>query len=297
MKKIKTIILTSIIAISLIPNIEAYEIDYSSCTSLQDAVFKETEEINYANPSNYPLLAQLHVSRGESYLLNAQYEEAVTDFKNANSYIGYGGEEDIVTAFRIAFGEVISYDNLGMHEQTQEAFEQLQTIVNHVGCDDCLEYKPCQEQKEPTHSSSHYLDMIKLASYTPHLQSLVSLCKNRDKATSSTEKEQNSQQSSNDTYSDVIGPDSPPYASWCEEAVTATGSVMIGIACLAPNNGMKIALTSIINALMVRGVKCCQAGGFWKACVAPVCRKMREWELLKKRNLVPNPQNLHLYTN
>lgn len=56
-------------------------------------------------------------------------------------------------------------------------------------------------------------------------------------------------------------------------------------------------LAQLIEALITRGMKCCQAGGFWKACVAPITRKWREWKNNKERSVLPNAQNLPLYVN
>ena len=122
----------------------ANEIDYSNCGSIQDVIARETQEIQNTNPSDHEELSQLFVSRGESYLLDVQYEKAVEDFQNANSHLGFSHdvEAGMVIAFRVALGEVVSYDNLGMTEHTQEAFQQLQAIVVHVGCNDCVEGRP-----------------------------------------------------------------------------------------------------------------------------------------------------------
>ena len=56
-------------------------------------------------------------------------------------------------------------------------------------------------------------------------------------------------------------------------------------------------VASEIEALITRGVKCCQTGNFWKACVAPIARKWREWKNNKEKSILPNEQNLPLYIN
>lgn len=86
---------------------------------------------------------------------------------------------DMIIAFRVAFGEIVSYDNLGMIEQTQQAIEQLQIIASHVGCDDCVEEKPCQGKNVVAANQIHYLDIVKLAINTEHFQSLASTCKHK----------------------------------------------------------------------------------------------------------------------
>lgn len=122
------------------------ECDYSHCRSLQDVINKETQEINITNQSNNQELAELYVSRGESYLLNNQYDKALEDFQNSNFHMGYCHDlnEIKIIAFRIAFGEAVSYDNLGMTKQAQDSIEHLKAIVMHIGCDDCIDHHPYQ---------------------------------------------------------------------------------------------------------------------------------------------------------
>ncbi len=109
--------------------------------------------------------------------------------------------------------------------------------------------------------------------------------------------EQPQQGESQDNYEDIRGPNQPPEPNWCEEVVTGVGRAMDAIACLAPNYAVKVALIGVMEALITRGVKCCQAGGFWKACVAPITRKWREWKNNKEKHVLPNAQNLPLYIN
>ena len=72
---------------------------------------------------------------------------------------------------------------------------------------------------------------------------------------------------------------------------------MDAIACLAPNYSVKIDLIGIIEALMTLGVKCCQSGTFWKACVAPITRKWKEWKDNKEKKVLPTTENLPRYTH
>lgn len=59
---------------------------------------KETQEILSARQDE---LAHLYVARGESYLLDAQYDKAIKDFQIANSHIGYC--RDVDSALGVAF--------------------------------------------------------------------------------------------------------------------------------------------------------------------------------------------------
>jgi hypothetical protein len=264
----------------------ASEIDYSNCGSIQEVIERETQEIAVTNPANHDELAQLYVSRGESYLLNAQYELATQDFLSSNSQIGYCRDMKaaMFIAFRAAFGEAICYDNLGMAEETEQALNQLKIIAIHI---DCSEPCSCPERDIRSAITLHFQDLIKPVIDKTHFSQMVVPCKSK----------KGSQPSQEGSYDDILGPDQAPDSDWCEEVVVGVGRAMDAIACLAPNNGVKVALIGVIEALITRGVKCCQAGGFWKACVAPISRKWREWKNNKEKNVFPDPNSLPLYIN
>lgn len=279
--------LCMIISIAICAN----EIDYSNCKSMQDVIARETEEISDTNPCNHDELAQLYTSRGESYLLVAQYEKAIEDFQKADYHIGHFQNIDaaMIVAFRVAFGEVVGYDNLGMQEHTQHAIRQLQAIASHVCCNDCMENRPCPEIISPSASTLNFRDMIRPCVNTKNFRDRIVTCKNKK------DKQENQQQQNQDKYDDIVGPNKPPEPNWCEEVVVGVGRAMDAIACLAPHYPVKVVLIGIIEALMTRGVKCCQAGGFWKACVAPITRKWKEWKNNKENQILPNEKNLPLY--
>jgi hypothetical protein len=92
-------------------------------------------------------LAQLYVTRGESYLLDAQYEKAVEDFYVADSQTEYvcNIANAMIVAFRTAFGLAVCYDNLGMQEEANLMLEQLKGIASNIGCDNCARHKACSE--------------------------------------------------------------------------------------------------------------------------------------------------------
>ena len=251
----------------------AKEINYSNCKSIQDVILIESQEITSTPVSEHEELAQLYASRGESYLLDSQYEKAIEDFQTAYSHLEHthDGELGMVVSFRAAFGEVVCYDNLGMSEQTQQALYHLQTIASHIGCYDCIAPRPCKGLL--THSFDHFKNMIFTCTY------------------------HTDQTGNHDNFDDILGPDQPPELNWCEEVVTGVGRSMEAIACLAPNFSIKVVLIGIIETLIQRGLKCCQAGGFWKACVAPISRKWKEWKNNKEYHFFPNEQNLPRYTN
>lgn len=200
--------------------------------------------------------------------MNAQYEKAIEDFQNARWCLQEDSNIDIamITAFRSAFGEVVSYDNLGMQEEAQQSIQQLQTIANYVGCNNCIEQHPCCETTSSA-NKSYFYDIFTIYKHKQN----------------------------QDNYDDILGPNQPPEPEWCEEVVTGVGRAMDAIACLARNHAVKVVLIGIIEGLITRGIKCCQAGGFWKACVAPITRKWKEWKNNKEEYILPNPQNLSLY--
>ena len=142
----------------------AYPVDYSGCRSIEDAIARETQEIADAPVTDKGELVQLYLSRGESYLLNEQYEKVIEDFQKARLHMSPSDEESIAmaAAFRIAFGEAIAYGNLGMQRNAQQAIQQLQLIASDVGCDDCIEQRPCPgtnlEEKDVEDSDEEILE-------------------------------------------------------------------------------------------------------------------------------------------
>ena len=239
------------------------EIDYADCKTIEDVITRETEEIRNIQTIDHDELAQLHASRGESYLLSAEYEKALKDFQAACSEIKMSNdvESSMFVGFRILLGAAVCYDNLGMKDDCQLAIANLQAIVKYMGCQNCLKQRPRFEISR---------------TFGNGCQPFLRRC-------------------ANDNYSDIGGPDKEPELGWCEEVVIGVGRTMDAIAILAPNPAVKIALIGVIEALIQRGLKCCQTGGFWKACVAPITRTWREWNTNKKKGIFPNAQNLNLY--
>lgn len=245
----------------------AGEIDYKNCQSISDVIERESLEIMNVEAKDHIELAQLYVSRGESYLLNSQYEEATQDFLLADFHSEYMQNMDdvIIIRFRTAFGRVVSYDNLGRKDEVQETLQQLQIIAESMVCHNCIE-------------KELYLGTSKFSNTGYHFKK-AAMCSDDRK-----------------NYNDILGPDTSPSLGWCEEVVTGVGRAMDAIACLAPNHVVKVALIGVIETLITRGIKCCQTGAFWKACAAPIVRKWKEWKDNKEKNVLPSALNLSLYT-
>lgn len=239
------------------------EISHAHCRSIEEVISLETEKISNTHPTHIAELAEAHVSRGESYLLNTQYDKAIADFEHAHRYLS--SPSSVKTAmqlvFRIAFAEAICYDNLGMLEHTRQALQQLQLVAEHMGCSQCQEGRPYRAMITPSSSVTHFRNLIRVCT---------------------------------DNYSDILGPDDVDMR-WCEEMVVGTGRTMDAIACLAKNYVVKAVLIGVIEALVARGVKCCQTGDFWKACVAPIARKWKEWKINRENDIFPNELNLPVY--
>lgn len=200
---------------------DANQIDYSECRSIQDIIVRESQEIICMPFTDHDELSQLYVSRGESYLLDAQYEKAIDDFVTADYHMSFSQNihTSTVVAFRAAFGKSVGYDNLGMSEHAQQALQHLKAIADYVDCDDCLKDRPCMDARNQTVNSLRFSD---IASVSKH------------------KKENHQKQESNlDNYNDIQGPNQVP-PNWCEEVVTGVGRAMDAIACLAKNYGVKI---------------------------------------------------------
>jgi len=136
-------------------------------------------------------------------------------------------------------------------------------MTDQIGCDDCKKHFPYQE----IITSSTNLPESELYQYALN------------------------------NYDDILGPDHPPTSNWCEEVVLGVATSMQVIATAAPNLFVRSALIGVIETLKQKGIKCCQAGGFWKACVAPISRKWREWNSNKENNIPPSVENLSFYVD
>ncbi|MBP9842235.1 MAG: hypothetical protein KBC64_07445 [Simkaniaceae bacterium] len=253
------------------------DIDYSHCESIQDVITLETQHLAIIDCADHDTLAQLYVSRGDSYLIAMQYKDAAEDFRCANLCLGQSLDIELAktVAFRAAFGEVVSYDNLGMQEEVEQSLQQLQAIAAHAGCDHCIDHAPCGGR-------------VNLSANRLYFQNRMTRCTYQES--------QGNAQSNFGDFNDIVGPNRPVDPKWCEEVVTGTGRSMDAIACLAPNYAVRVILIGIIEALITRGIKCCEAGGFWKACVAPIARKWKEWKNNKEERYLPNANNLDMYT-
>lgn len=302
MKKLLT---SFCLALNLFGKAFAANLDYTNCQSLEDVIILETLQIKDSHPLDHENLANLYTCRGESYLLNDQYKNAIEDFKIANSHLGYStnSDRDMILAFRGVFGASIGYDKLGMQEDCIQSLEQLQIIINQVGCDHCLENNPCQENSiKAANKKTFSYKIIKCNNISKNFyssQNLILKCKHKKKS-KQTEQEDTAitQDGTNtDTYDDILGPDQPPDSDWCKEIVVGVGAAMEVIAMKAPTPWVKGILMSAIAALTTRATKCCDAGNFWKACVAPITRKWRDWNNKAKVFTYPNQDNLELYTN
>ena len=106
------------------------DVGYSYYQTIQSAIERETKEIENTHPTYHSELAQLYVSRGESYLIDTQYENAIEDFQKAEYHLQSSplNDQSMIVAFRKAMGEAVGYDNLGMALETKQAIQQLQTI-------------------------------------------------------------------------------------------------------------------------------------------------------------------------
>lgn len=219
----------------------AHAIDYSTCRSINDVISKETEEIDYMHPADHEGLAQMYVSRGESYLINKDFGRALMDFQKAYSHLEYALDEEtlLTIAFRATLGEIVSYDNLGMHENTVQAIRHLQNIVNHFDCDHDINISPCQGR-------------VQLSANKRCADSLV-------------------------LRTAAVDLNQPQPKWWCEKTVRNTTAILRGIAANIPSSVIRFSALELIKAMEEKALNCCYAGGLWSACVKPLAAKFEQW--------------------
>ena len=198
-------------------------------------------------------------------MLAGSYAEALKDIQDAYAY---GRKcEDRPTLVEVAingsFCEVIIYDNLGMAQECNVALMNFQAAANLIGCNGC-------------HDCA---DIYQHSSNTVHFRDLIKNCKHKSKKPSPSP----APAAAADTgdYSDILGPNVVD-PEWCEETVVGTANAMMAISGKIGNFAVRVCVIATIDGLKERALKCCRAGGFWKACVAPIARKWKklnsDWE-------------------
>lgn len=83
-------------------------------------------------------LASGFVNRGNENLRAGKYFPALNDFQNASPLLSNFQECKSNVSFLIFFGKVIACDNLGFHEQSQQAMISLLLLVENREDDSCV---------------------------------------------------------------------------------------------------------------------------------------------------------------
>lgn len=225
---------------SLSLEVQAFQIDYRKCESLEDVIKSETLQIEQTSYSNHEELASLYIARGESYLLAAKYNDALDDFQKANFQLEYINDEEVVFNFNFLslLSEIVCYDALGYTEEADLGIKQLQLKVDQFKCTNCN--RNTLESDNPI-----------LISNKNHLTKIY--------------------------RTEFADPREPQPASWCVDTVKNTCAVLRGIAANIPSSVTRFSAMELISSLQQSAINCCYAGGLWSVCIKPLADKFEQW--------------------
>jgi len=227
------------------------EINYGMFSSFEELISYETNQILFFHSEDFEALSNAYINRGESYLIAGNYNLAIEDLKN-----GYEVAElcnsDVKTALclRSLLGLVFSY---GIMDEMEEFHVIEQEIRNLFGAFEC---RTLEKRQHLNRSGSRF----GYSAMTTH---------------SSVEQP-------------IHGPDKISIADCIDRARGTARASRILI--LRAKLEVQTFLNILIDDLEDRAVRCCIAGGLWKACLQPIVNKWQKWnEKWKVFGIPPDP--------
>lgn len=101
----------------------------------------ETAELSDIPNSEYELLAEGYLSRGESYLICERFKEAVSDLQKGYELAAFcKDDEKRALALRSLFGLALAYGYLDMLEEVYASARSMRAILDSCNCADCNEF-------------------------------------------------------------------------------------------------------------------------------------------------------------
>jgi hypothetical protein len=195
-------------------------------------------------------LADLYISRGETYLLYGAFEQALEDLKYAwdvIAFLSYDATTKKQLEFRALLNFAFIYALTSEEAALFEVGNRLLFIVDHL----------CLSRCSKASTASTLRNGLEIV-----------LCGGAK----------------------ILGPDVEPRPGWCREVVISTATLMLALASTAPNAIIRTALLGIIGVLQDKALRCCEAGGLWKVCVGPIAEKWQQWnQKWKVLHISPDP--------
>jgi hypothetical protein len=121
------------------------EIDYTPCKSIEDILNLEAHLILKCKKSDVENLTSLHISRGETYLLNNQIEDAIHDFSVAYMLVE-NIQDDKPVKFRLLFNEMIWHVALNNKHEVEVLGRHLISLFEEI----------CSEKTSQYHCASPF---------------------------------------------------------------------------------------------------------------------------------------------
>ncbi len=236
----------------------AYAENYASFNSIEEVIQFETNTISQTSPADIVRLAELHLDRGESFLIHNEFEKALEDFYTA--YIlasSLFGNERPILIFRSLMGAMIATDDGDLQKMEEMAAELMATL-------DSFECAETSTNEIPTQLFCSSIGIFSKSK------------KEKEKKKEAPSERESEKTNTNTT--EILGPDYN-VPGWCEEITVGTARAMTEIIEASVKGSKKHAvLIGIVTALEARALRCCATGDFWKACVLPIVEKWKLWK-------------------
>lgn len=107
------------------------DINYESCTCIQDVLNYETRLILECDQDNVDHLVDLYISRGETYMINGQFSDAVDDFFIAYVFLEKV-KNDALLRFRLLFNEIMWHAFMGDEKKVMIIGEYLVSSFDEI---------------------------------------------------------------------------------------------------------------------------------------------------------------------
>jgi tetratricopeptide (TPR) repeat protein len=113
------------------------EQDYHLFNSIDEVIEYETGAIKRIVAETNEELAEYYISRGESYLISNQFEQALVDFQTAYELASDCNERvQPILVFRSLFGIAFASDESDSEEKLTEIASRLMQILDATTCND-----------------------------------------------------------------------------------------------------------------------------------------------------------------
>lgn len=238
----------------LMNSLYSSEINYSLFESINEVIEYESLQISSICQENIQALSNAYIDRGESYLISDQCELALSDLKKGYEIaeLCHNENEKTILKLRALFSLAIAYGIIGNIDEINSIGNTMKILLENSQCADCNETIELKENYLSSSQSRFTIDLLS---------------------------------NSQDDDFPILGPENISIDE-CIERARGTSRLARALI-LKAKVQVQFALNEIITELESKAIRCCKAGGIWKACLKPILVKWYHWN--QKWNIFAMP--------